>query len=234
MVSDKEITQSYERWFLTREGMYTDDKEKELLINAMRFKRGERVLEIGCGTGRNVEYFTDLGLDSTGVEPEENLVKIARQKSNIKGDQIIRAPYDQLPLGDNTFDNVVFMNTFAFAADKEKALKEAFRVASKKVGIGFLNKYSLTSLLKVKERRAVYQDAAPLSGGEMTVLVKNCLAGLEKEFEISMKYTLFLPIKIGYLLPFIDNMLENTNLPFGDFGVLVIKKLKNPESRAQR
>lgn len=233
MVSDKEITQNYERWFLTREGMYTDDKEKELLINAMRFKRGERVLEIGCGTGRNVEYFSDLGLEATGVEPEEEIVKIARQKSTIKKDQIIRAPYDQLPLGDNTFDNVVFMNTFAFAGDKEKALKEAYRVASKKVGIGFLNKYSLTSLLKVKERRAVYQDAAPLSGKEMRFIAGKALAGREKEYEISLKYTLFLPIKIGHLVPFVDDVLENTNLPFGDFGVLVIKKLKGPEPRAQ-
>jgi ubiquinone/menaquinone biosynthesis C-methylase UbiE len=225
MVSDKEITQNYERWFLTREGMYTDDKEKELLINAMRFKRGERVLEIGSGTGRNVEYFSDLGLESAGVEPEEELVKIARQKSGIKKDQIIRAPYDQLPLGDNTFDNVVFMNTFAFAGDKEKALKEAFRIASRKVGIGFLNKYSLTNLLKVKERRAVYQDAAPLSGKEMAALAKKALEGREKEYEISIKYTLFLPIKIGYLVPFVDDLLENTSLPFGDFGVMVVRKI---------
>jgi ubiquinone/menaquinone biosynthesis C-methylase UbiE len=233
MVSDKEITQNYERWFLTREGMYTDDKEKELLINAMRFKRGERVLEIGCGTGRNVEYFTDLGLDATGVEPVDELVKIARQKSSIKKEQIIRAPYDQLPLGDNTFDNVVFMNTFAFAGDKEKALKEAFRVASKKVGIGFLNKYSLTNLLKVKERRAVYQDAAPFSGKEMEELAKKTLSGWEKEREITVRYTLFLPIKIGYLVPFVDDVMEKTNLPFGDFGVLVIKKLKIPDSKFQ-
>jgi ubiquinone/menaquinone biosynthesis C-methylase UbiE len=231
MVSNKEVTQNYERWFLTREGMYTDDKEKELLINAMRFKRGERVLEIGCGTGRNVEYFADLGLDPTGVEPEEELVKIARQKSSIKKDQIIRAPYDQLPLGDNTFDNVVFMNTFAFAADKEKAMKEAFRVASNKVGIGFLNKYSLTNLLKVKERRAVYQDAAPLSGKEMYGLAKKAFEGREKEYEISIKYTLFLPIKIGHLVPFVDDMLEKTNMPFGDFGVLVIKKITNHKSQ---
>lgn len=234
MVSDKEITQNYERWFLTREGMYTDDKEKELLINAMRFKRGERVLEIGCGTGRNVEYFSDLGLDAAGVEPMEDLVKIARQKSNIKNDQIIRCQYDQLPLGDATFDNVVYVNTFAFASDREKALKEAYRVASKKVGIGFLNKYSLTNLLKVKERRAVYQDAAPLSGKEMISLAKRALLGREKEYEISVKYTLFLPIKIGHLVPLVDDVLEKTNLPFGDFGVLVIKKVQGVKGQSSK
>jgi ubiquinone/menaquinone biosynthesis C-methylase UbiE len=224
VVSDREITQNYERWFLTREGMYVDDKEKELLINTMRFKRGERVLEIGCGTGRNVEYFADLGLEATGVEPEENLVKLARQKSTLKKDQIIRGPYDLLPLGDGSFENVVFMNTFAFAGDKEKALKEAYRVASRKVGIGFLNKYSLTNLLKVKERRAVYQDAAPLSGKEMINIMKRALNKEEKESTFEIKYTLYLPIRIGYLVPFVDDLLERVNMPFGDFGMVVIKK----------
>lgn len=226
MVSDKEITQNYERWFLTREGMYTDEKEKELLISAMRFKRGERLLEIGCGTGRNTAYFTDLGLDAAGVEPEENLVKIARQKSNLRKDQVIRSPYEQLPLGDGSFENVVFINTLAFSTAKEKSIREAFRVASKKVGIGFLNKHSLTSVLKVKERRAVYMDAAPFSGREMTELVKSSLSRWENTYELSVRYTLFLPIKIGHFVPFVDDMLEKTKLPFGDFGVVVIKKLK--------
>jgi ubiquinone/menaquinone biosynthesis C-methylase UbiE len=226
MASDKEITQNYERWFLTREGMYTDDKEKELLINSMRFKRGERVLEIGCGTGRNVEYFADLGLEAVGVEPMEYLVKLARQKSTLRNDQIIQGPYEKLPLGNGTFDNVVFMNTFAFSSDKENTLKEAFRVASKKIGIGFLNRYSLTNLLKVKERRAAYKHAAPLSGGEMVKLMKSALVGREKEYTYDLKYTLFLPIKIGYLVPFVDDLLERLNLPFGDFGMVVIKKLK--------
>lgn len=227
MVSDREITQDYERWFLTREGMYVDDKEKELLINAMRFKRGERVLEIGCGTGRNVEYFMDLGLEATGVEPVESLVKTARQKSTLRKDQIISGPYDMLPLGDNSFENVVFMNTFAFADDREKALKEAYRVASRKVGIGFLNKYSLTNLLKVKERRAVYRDAAPLSGKEMINIMNRALNNPGKEFNFDIKYTLYLPINIGYLVPFVDDLLERFNLPFGDFGMVVIKKLNN-------
>lgn len=232
MVSDKEITQDYERWFLTREGMYVDDKEKELLINAMRFKRGERVLEIGCGTGRNVEYFADLGLEAAGVEPMESLVKTARQKSTLRNDQIISGPYDQLPLGDGSFENVVFMNTFAFAEDKDKALKEAFRVASRKVGIGFLNKYSLTNLLKVRERRAVYMDAAPLSGKEMINIIIRALGGKVNKFTLDIRYTLYLPIKIGHLVPFVDDLLELTNMPYGDFGMVVIKKVESSKLKA--
>ena len=224
MVVERDIVSNYERWFLTPAGMYTDDKEKELLINTIRFKRGERVLEIGCGTGRNLEYLSDLGLVSTGVEPVEELIKKARQKSTIKNDQLIRCSYEKLPLGNDSFDNVIFMNTFGFADDKTAALREAFRVASKKVAIGFLNKNSLTKIFKVKERRAVYNDSAPLSGSELVKIVKEALAGREKNYELKLQYTLYLPITIGYMFSFADDLLERLNLPLGDFGMLVITK----------
>ena len=224
MVVERDIVSNYERWFLTPAGMYTDDKEKDLLINTMRFKRGDRVLEIGCGTGRNLEYLSDLGLDAAGVEPMEELAKKARQKSTIKNEQIIRCSYEKIPLGDNSFNNVIFMNTFGFADDKKAALREAYRVASKKIAVGFLNKNSLTKIFKVKERRAVYNDSAPLSGEELSGIVRDALPGMGKNYSVQLKYTLYLPITIGYMFSFADDLLEKINLPLGDFGMMVVTK----------
>ncbi|MEI7541836.1 MAG: class I SAM-dependent methyltransferase [bacterium] len=224
MVVERDIVSNYERWFLSPAGMYTDDKEKELLINSIRFKRSERVLEIGCGTGRNLEYLCDLGLEAVGVEPVEELIKKARQKSTIKNEQLIRCPYEKLPLGNGSFDNVIFMNTFGFAFDKKAALKEAFRVAAKKVAIGFLNKNSLSKIFKVRERRAVYNDSAPLSGTEITTIIKEALGVKDISYKYTVKYTLYMPITVGYLFPFADDVLEKINLPLGDFGMVVITK----------
>jgi ubiquinone/menaquinone biosynthesis C-methylase UbiE len=224
MVVERDTVSNYERWFLTPAGMYTDDKERELLINSMRFKRGERVLEVGCGTGRNIEYLTDLGLDAVGVEPVDELIKKARSKSTIRNDQVIKSPYEKIPLADSSFENVIFMSSFGFATDKQAAIREAFRIASRKVGIGFLNKNSLTNLFKAKERRAVYQDAAPLSGKEMSILTRDALKGKEKEFEINIRYTLYMPVRVGYMMSFADDIFEKTNIPLGDFGIMVLKK----------
>lgn len=212
----------YERWFLTPAGMYVDDKEKELLINSMRFKRDERVLEIGCGSGRNIEYLGDIGLKAAGVEPVDELVRRARLKSSIKADQIIRAPYEKIPMAGNSFENVIFMNSFAFATDKNEALKEAFRIASKKVAVGFLNRNSITTLFKVKERTSVYHDATPLSGKDIVDIAEKALP--TGGYSLKIYYTLYLPVKWGYLVPWFDNMLEKTNLPAGDFGMAVITK----------
>jgi ubiquinone/menaquinone biosynthesis C-methylase UbiE len=222
MAVERDSITLYERWFLTPAGMYVDDKEKELLINSMRFKRDERVLEIGCGSGRYLEYLGDIGLKATGVEPVDELVRRARLKSSIAPDQVIRAPYENIPMAAGTFENVIFMNTFAFSADKGAALKEAYRIASKKIAVGFLNRNSITAVFKVKERASVYYDATPLSGKDiLEIAEKNLPSG---KYSLKLYYTLYLPIKWGYLMPWADSMLEKANLPAGDFGIAVITK----------
>lgn len=225
MVSNSELVKDYERWFLSSVGMYVDEKEKELLINSMRFKRGERVLEIGCGTGRYIQYLTELELEVVGVEPVEEMAKRAIQKSTIKKEQVIIGSYEKIPVGDNSFENVVFVHSFAFIVDKVQAVKEAYRIASKKIGIGFLNKHSLTTIFKVKERKEVYKDAMPLCGRELKEIIKTALSDKEGKFSIDINYTLYLPINIAHFFPFVDDFMEKSNLPFGDFGMLVIKKI---------
>ena len=96
MAFDTTETKNYERWFLTPAGMYVDDKEKELLINTMRFKRGEKVLEIGAGTGRYMEYLEGLGLDVTGIEPMQEYAKMAVAKSTINPSKMIVGNFEGL------------------------------------------------------------------------------------------------------------------------------------------
>lgn len=225
MVSNTEVVKDYERWFLSPVGMYVDEKEKELLINSMRFKRGERVLEIGSGTGRYIQYLTELELEVIGVEIVKEMAQRALQKSMIKKEQVIISSYEKIPIGDNSFENVIFVHSFAFIVDKVQAVKEAYRIASKKIGIGFLNKHSLTTIFKVKEREKVYKDAMPLCESEIKAIIKTALADEKGKFTIDINYTLYLPINIAHFFPFVDDFIEKSKLPFGDFGMIVIKKI---------
>ncbi|HDQ26433.1 MAG TPA: class I SAM-dependent methyltransferase [bacterium] len=230
MAFNTDATKKYERWFLTPGGMYVDDKEKELLLTSMRFKRGETVLNIGSGTGRYIEYLTDLGLNVWGVEPVPELVKMAVRKSAIDPARVMINSYESLVFGDSSFDHVILITTLGFAADREESLREAYRVAKKKVAIGFLNRHSLSSLLPVKQHRAVYTKTAHMTGSELKALVFKALSGLAKT-DVEIKYTLYLPVSVGYLVQFVDDVLENFNLPFGAFGMMVIHK-KNEEENA--
>ncbi len=224
MAFDKEPVKKYESWFFTQQGVYVDEKEKELLLNMMRFKQGESVLEVGSGTGRNIEYLNDLGLKVTGIEPMEELIKIALQKSKISKNQIIAGAFENLPFENESFDNVISLIAFQFSIDIKKTLYEMLRVAKNKVGIGFLNKNSLLNFFNTKERRRLYKEAAPLTEKEIKNYLKDILGENIKKNNIKTGYTLYLPVNIACFFPAIDDILEKINLPFGDYAVMMIKK----------
>lgn len=223
MAFDKEPVKKYESWFFTQEGVYADEREKELLLHKMRFKQGESVLEVGCGTGRYIEYLNDLGLSVTGIEPMEELVKIARQKSKISPDQIIKGSFENLPFPDKSFDNVISIIAIQFSIDIKKALSEMIRVAKNKIGIGFLNKNSFTNFFNTKERRRLYKEAVPLTAQQLKNFIKEIYGNNMNNIEIYTGYTIYLPVNIGYFFPVIDDILEKINLPFGDYAVMIIK-----------
>jgi len=41
-----------------------------------------RILDLGCGPGRDTRYFSNLGYDVTGLDPSIEMVKLARENSN--------------------------------------------------------------------------------------------------------------------------------------------------------
>ena len=51
------------------------------LIRLMDIKKGQKILDIACGTGFFSRQFHKIGAVVAGVDASENLIKIAREKS---------------------------------------------------------------------------------------------------------------------------------------------------------
>ena len=98
---------------------------KKLLTQA----RG-RVLEIGGGTGANLPYF-DSGVEEVVfVEPEEPMARRLERKlarSAVQG-HIVRAPAEELPFEDASFDAVVSTLVLCTVSDQGRVLAEVHRV----------------------------------------------------------------------------------------------------------
>ena len=47
-------------------------------------KKGSRILDLGCGPGRDLKYFKDHGFTPVGLEPSEKLASYARSYANCK------------------------------------------------------------------------------------------------------------------------------------------------------
>ena len=87
------------------------------------------VLEVGGGTGANLEYFPK-NTQLTMLEPDIHMIKklIARVNSSGKDVQIVKSFGENLPFEDNCFDSVVTTLVLCMVEDVEKVISEIYRV----------------------------------------------------------------------------------------------------------
>ena len=118
-----------------------------LLVSLLDPQPGQRVLDIGCGTGNHLIMFSKMGLDVSGVDASPQMLAKARARLGHKSNFKIGMAED-LPFDDNEFDLAVLINTLEFMDNPLSALREAGRVAKNKIFIGVLNSFSWNGFLK--------------------------------------------------------------------------------------
>jgi ubiquinone/menaquinone biosynthesis C-methylase UbiE len=88
------------------------------------------VLEIGAGTGQNIGLYGPAVSSLTLTEPSEPMLK--RLQSHVAQERpatvVLRAPAEDLPFSDDSFDTVVSTLVFCGVDDQPRALREARRV----------------------------------------------------------------------------------------------------------
>lgn len=116
----------YDRAFEASEEAGLREMRAELLAQA----RG-RVLELGSGTGLNLELYPHEGLDSlTLTEPDPHMFKQLRKRAQegCPGAELVQAGAEALPFDDDSFDTVVVTLVLCTVPDQPAALREISRV----------------------------------------------------------------------------------------------------------
>ncbi len=86
---------------------------------------GGRVLDLGCGTGRNLPLFGS-GVRAIGVDPCLPALQKARRRA--PGVPLVQARAEALPFGTGSFDAVVSGLVFCSVADAPRGFGEVRRV----------------------------------------------------------------------------------------------------------
>ena len=103
------------------------------LLRAAHLEDGERVLDVGCGTGliarRAAEAVGERG-SVTGIDVSPDMIEVASAASAPGGATIEWHQGDAmaLPFGDKSFDVVLCQMTLMFVEDRQTAVNEMHRV----------------------------------------------------------------------------------------------------------
>lgn len=131
-----------------------------LLHYAARLRRDDRplrVLDIGCGAGRNAVPLARAGFVTTGTDLSQPMLKAAAGRDAAGGLNLLLAAMDALPVRDQSSDLIIahgIWNLARSGVELRRAIAEAARVAAPHARL-FVFTFS---------RRTLRPDARPVSG----------------------------------------------------------------------
>ncbi|MBU3952840.1 MAG: class I SAM-dependent methyltransferase [Proteobacteria bacterium] len=138
---------SYDAWFDKGKNRHCLDLEIKLILDLLDPKKGQRILDIGCGTGISLLPLLEKGLSLTGVDPSPYMLDLADKRLGSQVD-LHRGMAEDLPFDDNSFDMALLFTSLEFTDRPAKAIEEACRVAKDRVVIGVLNRYAPQNMLR--------------------------------------------------------------------------------------
>ena len=173
-VFDYKAAREYDHWYRDPGNRFIADLEDQLILRLVGPEKGERLLDIGCGTGRHLLMFAERGLSVTGLDASPYMIDMARKRLRHRA-EFHQGVAEDLPFEDNAFDIVTMVTTLEFVDDAEKVIAEACRVAKDRIFLGVLNRYSTKAIerrIKGIFTESIYNRARFFSVWDLTHRVR--------------------------------------------------------------
>jgi SAM-dependent methyltransferase len=215
LIFDAKSARLYALWFGSPQGQSMERVVEAAFPELLRPQPGERILDIGCGEGNHLLFFSRLGLNLSGLDASPYMIRRAGarlgKRSNLK---VGRA--EDLPYEDNEFDFAALINTLEFVDDPVEAMREAGRVARKGVFIGVLNSISwncLCSKLEGLFRQSLLKDVSFFNLWQLKSYARNAFGNVPVSWRCAPVRNAFLERVCGVL----SGPWYLEHCPFGSF-----------------
>ena len=164
---DEKLQREFNRWAQEGEGEKMEHHHlniAEKTIHLMDLRPGERVLDLGCGSGWATRLLARLVSDGpegfgqvVGLDVSDEMIRQARAASkDFENILYVWGSAQQIPWEENFFDKVLSVESFYYYPDQDRALAELFRVLAPRGRMFILinlykdNPYSLQWVDKLK------------------------------------------------------------------------------------
>ncbi len=170
----------YDGWFETEEGRKVKELELSLLLDFAEPSSGEKMLEVGIGTGLFAVEFAKRGVEVFGIDPSEEMLKIAEQR----GFSVKVGTGENIPFEDNSFDIVLAMTSIEFSKSPDKFVSEMKRVAKCRgrvivAALNLLSFYGIERRIKGLFKETVFKNAHFYTYWELLRLLSKHLSNVE-------------------------------------------------------
>lgn len=126
-----DVVEGYDKWALTydRDPNPLIAVEEKITLDIVGEVNGQRVLDLGCGTGRYCVLLSERGAHVTGVDPSPVMVGKAREKVSQKCQfEIKHGILEEVDFPDEHFDLILSALTFCHIPEIEPVFEEMTRV----------------------------------------------------------------------------------------------------------
>jgi len=170
-----EWPEAYDRWFTTPIGSLVRKYEAELMLDLLKPKQGEIILDAGCGTGIFTTDILSSGSQVIGLDISLPMLIQAKKKLKEYPFWIILADMLNLPFPGSSFDKVVSVTALEFVEDAKGAIGELFRITKRGgcIVVATLNSLSPWASRRkagAKEKHTIFKKAIFRSPQELLSL----------------------------------------------------------------
>jgi ubiquinone/menaquinone biosynthesis C-methylase UbiE len=179
MVNDNEVQKTIETYEKTADSYFKKHFEIEWIKEYEDYfianLGGKKILDIGCGPGRDSKYFSEQGLDVTGIDLTSNFVSMASK--NAPKAKFVQMDMRKLNFSESSFDGIWVCASLLHIPKKDvKNTLLGFKKVLKSNGLVYLSVKAGKGekIIEKEEYQGLIKFFAFYSENELEELIKSC------------------------------------------------------------